>query len=105
MKIVNGSVDLALETLGYSESEVEQIEAHIAEHDTIIGAPGLKDEHLPVFDVAVGERSISHTGHIDMMARDAAVHLGSDLEDGEPARDGDDRRHRRRLLIRLGARA
>ena len=68
MKIVNGSVDLALETLGYSESEVEQIDAHINEHNTIIGAPGLKDEHLEVFDVAVGERSISHTGHIDMMA-------------------------------------
>jgi ribonucleoside-diphosphate reductase alpha chain len=68
MKIVNGSVDLALETLGYADSEIEQIDAHINEHNTIIGAPGLKDEHLEVFDVAVGERSISHTGHIDMMA-------------------------------------
>jgi ribonucleoside-diphosphate reductase alpha chain len=68
MKIVNGSVDLALETLGYSASQIEQIEAHINEHNTIVGAPGLKDEHLEVFDVAVGERSISHTGHIDMMA-------------------------------------
>ena len=68
MKIVNGSVDLALETLGYTQSEIEQIDAYINEHNTIIGAPGLKDEHLPVFDVAVGERSISHTGHIDMMA-------------------------------------
>ena len=45
-----------------------QINAHIAEKNTIVGAPGLKDEHLPVFDVAVGERAISHTGHIDMMA-------------------------------------
>src|SRR6188472_3039435 len=68
MKIVNGSVDLALETLGYSQPEIEQIDAYINEHNTIIGAPGLRDEHLPVFDVAVGERSISHTGHIDMMA-------------------------------------
>ncbi len=68
MKIVNRSVNLALETLGYTETEVEQIDAHINEHNTIIGAPGLKDEHLEVFDVAVGERSISHTGHIDMMA-------------------------------------
>ncbi len=68
MKIVNGSVNLALETLGYSDSEIEQIDAYINEHNTIIGAPGLKDEHLEVFDVAVGERSISHTGHIDMMA-------------------------------------
>jgi ribonucleoside-diphosphate reductase alpha chain len=68
MKIVNGSVNLALETLGYSESEIDQIDAYINEHNTIIGAPGLKEEHLSVFDVAVGERSISHTGHIDMMA-------------------------------------
>jgi ribonucleoside-diphosphate reductase alpha chain len=68
MKIVNRSVNLALETLGHSQSEIEQIDAYINEHNTIIGAPGLKDEHLPVFDVAVGERSISHTGHIDMMA-------------------------------------
>src|SRR4029077_12831593 len=68
MKIVNRSVNLALETIGYSQSEIEQIDAHINEHNTIIGAPGLKDEHLEVFDVAVGERSISHTGHIDMMA-------------------------------------
>jgi len=68
MTIVNKSVPLALRTLGYAEPQVEQIDAHIAENATIIGAPGLKDEHLPVFDVAVGERAISHTGHIDMMA-------------------------------------
>jgi ribonucleoside-diphosphate reductase alpha chain len=68
MTIVNKSVPLALRTLGYAEPQVEQIDAHIAENATIIGAPGLKDEHLPVFDVAVGERAITHTGHIDMMA-------------------------------------
>jgi ribonucleoside-diphosphate reductase alpha chain len=68
MTIVNRSVPLALRTLGYDDAEVDQIDAHIAEKATIIGAPGLKDEHLPVFDVAVGERAISHTGHIDMMA-------------------------------------
>jgi ribonucleoside-diphosphate reductase alpha chain len=68
MTIVNQSVPLALRTLGYSAAEIDQINAHIAEQATIIGAPGLKDEHLPVFDVAVGERAISHTGHIDMMA-------------------------------------
>ncbi|HEU4599327.1 MAG TPA: vitamin B12-dependent ribonucleotide reductase, partial [Solirubrobacterales bacterium] len=68
MTIVNRSVPLALRTLGYSEADIDQIDAHIAENNTIVGAPGLKDEHLPVFDVAVGERAISHTGHIDMMA-------------------------------------
>jgi ribonucleoside-diphosphate reductase alpha chain len=67
MTIVNKTVPLALQTLGYSEQQIEQIEAHIAEHGTIVGAPGLNEEHLPVFDVAVGERAISHMGHIKMM--------------------------------------
>ena len=68
MTIVNRTVPLALETLGYSAQEIEQIEAHLAEHATIVGAPGLREEHLPVFDVAVGERAISPMGHIKMMA-------------------------------------
>jgi ribonucleoside-diphosphate reductase alpha chain len=68
MTIVNRTVPMALATLGYSHPEIEQIDAHIAENGTIVGAPGLKDEHLPVFDVAVGERAISHTGHIEMMS-------------------------------------
>ncbi len=68
MTIVNKSVPMALDAMGYSEAEIDQINAHIAEKNTIVGAPGLKDEHLEVFDVAVGERAISHTGHIDMMA-------------------------------------
>jgi ribonucleoside-diphosphate reductase alpha chain len=67
MTIVNGTVPLALQTLGYSETQVEQIEAHLAEHGTIVGAPGLAEDHFPVFDVAVGERAISHMGHIKMM--------------------------------------
>jgi adenosylcobalamin-dependent ribonucleoside-diphosphate reductase len=67
MTIVNRTVPLALQTLGYSEPQIEQIEAHLAEHGTIVGAPGLAEEHLPVFDVAVGERAISHMGHLKMM--------------------------------------
>jgi ribonucleoside-diphosphate reductase alpha chain len=67
MTIVNRTVPLALQTLGYSEPQIEQIEAHLAEHGTILGAPGLTEEHLPVFDVAVGERAISHMGHLKMM--------------------------------------
>jgi len=67
MTIVNRTVPQALATLGYSEQQIEQIEAYINEHGTIVGAPGLADEHLEVFDVAVGERAISHMGHIKMM--------------------------------------
>jgi ribonucleoside-diphosphate reductase alpha chain len=67
MTIVNKTVPLALQTLGYSEEQVDQIVAYIDEKGTIIDAPGLADEHLPVFDVAVGERAISHMGHLKMM--------------------------------------
>jgi ribonucleoside-diphosphate reductase alpha chain len=67
MTIVNRTVPLALQTLGYSDEQIEQIIAYINEHGTIIGAPDLDAEHLPVFDVAVGERAISHMGHIKMM--------------------------------------
>jgi ribonucleoside-diphosphate reductase alpha chain len=67
MTIVNRTVPMALRTLGYDDEQVSSIEAHINEHGTILGAPALAAEHLPVFDVAVGERAISHAGHIKMM--------------------------------------
>jgi ribonucleoside-diphosphate reductase alpha chain len=71
MKIVNGTVPMALEKLGYTAPEVEAIIHFIDEHETIEGAPFLKDEHLPVFDCAFkatqGERSIHYMGHIKMM--------------------------------------
>ena len=71
LKIVNNTVPMALAKLGYSDSESEKIIAHIDERETIEGAPGLKDEHLPVFDCAFraqnGVRSIDWMGHIRMM--------------------------------------
>jgi len=67
MTIVNRTVPLALQTLGYSDEQIEQIVAYVNDHGTIIGAPALAEDHLPVFDVAVGERAISHMGHIKMM--------------------------------------
>ena len=71
MKIVNQTVPMALEKLGYTQPEVEAIIHHIDENETIEGAPFLKEEHLPVFDCAFkpaqGERSIHYMGHIRMM--------------------------------------
>ncbi len=67
MTIANQTIPLALRTLGYSDPQIEQIEAYVTENGTIIGAPALLDEHLEVFDVAVGERAISPHGHIKMM--------------------------------------
>ena len=72
LKIVNQTVPLALSKLGYTDTEVEAIIGHIAANDTIEGAPGLKDEHLAVFDCAfrssTGTRSIHYMGHLRMMA-------------------------------------
>ncbi len=67
MVIANRTIPMALRTLGYDDAQVEKIEAHITENGTIVGAPGLNPDHLEIFDVAVGERAISHKGHIKMM--------------------------------------
>src|SRR5262245_5742499 len=71
MKIVNTTVPMALEKLGYTTPQIEAIVHHIDEQETIEGAPFLKEEHLPVFDCAFkaanGERSIHYMGHIRMM--------------------------------------
>jgi len=71
MKIVNQTVPMALEKLGYTKPEIEAIVHYIDENEMIEGAPFLKEEHLPVFDCAFkpanGERSIHYMGHIKMM--------------------------------------
>jgi len=72
LKIVNQTVPEALAKLGYADDERKKILDYINQHDTIEGAPGLKEEHVAVFDCAFrpanGERSIHHMGHIKMMA-------------------------------------
>jgi ribonucleoside-diphosphate reductase alpha chain len=71
-KIVNNTVPLALKKLGYSHDDIQRIVDFINDNDTIEGAPGLKDEHLPVFDCAFkpmkGSRTIQYMGHVKMMA-------------------------------------
>jgi ribonucleoside-diphosphate reductase alpha chain len=80
LKIVNRTVPQALQRLGYSAAENENIIAHIEKFDTLEdveenGATvrsGLKPEHLPVFDCAFkpyrGKRSIHYLAHLKMMA-------------------------------------
>src|SRR3954449_1508210 len=72
LKIVNKTVPAALQKLGYSPSEVEEIVKYIDEKETIEGAPHIKPEHLSVFDCAFkpanGERSIHYMGHVRMMS-------------------------------------
>src|SRR6266849_10706159 len=50
IKIVNNTIPQALIKLGYTPEQVEMIVTHIDATGTIEGAPGLKEEHLPVFD-------------------------------------------------------
>jgi ribonucleoside-diphosphate reductase alpha chain len=72
LKILNNTVPLGLKVLGYDEPQVEEVTAYISKHDTIEGAPHLKEEHLPVFDCAfkpaTGVRSIAWRSHVKMMA-------------------------------------
>src|SRR3954462_6951759 len=71
MKIVNTTVPMALKKLGYSAQQIKEVIEYIDEHDTIEGAPHVKEPHLAVFDCAFkpmrGSRSIHYMGHIKMM--------------------------------------
>lgn len=81
LKIVNNTVPVALEKLGYSGVQITEIVQHIEKYDTIedvkdvVGVTtksGLKPEHLTVFDCAfrpsLGQRSIHYMAHIKIMA-------------------------------------
>jgi len=71
LKIVNNTVPRALKRLGYDVKQIQEIMEYIDEHETIEGAPHIKDEDLAVFDCAFkpanGSRSIHYMGHVKMM--------------------------------------
>ena len=71
LKIVNNTVARALKRLGYDVKQIQDIVEYIEEHETIEGAPHLRDDDLPVFDCAFkpanGIRTINYMGHIRMM--------------------------------------
>jgi ribonucleoside-diphosphate reductase alpha chain len=72
LKLVNRTVPMALGKLGYDDPSIRKILDFVDANDTIEGAPGLKDEHLSVFDCAFappqGGRSIHFLGHLRMMS-------------------------------------
>ena len=62
-----------LSHLGFSEQQIKTANYHICGHQTIEGAPHLKETHYPIFDCAGkcgpdGRRFIAADGHIRMMA-------------------------------------
>ena len=68
MSIVNQTVPRALARLGYTPEQAAEIIAYIDENKTILGAPHLAAEHVPVFACSMGDNTIHHSGHVRMMA-------------------------------------
>jgi len=59
--------------LGFTEAQIDEANLHVCGAQTVEGAPGLKPEHLPVFDCANrcgprGTRFIQPMGHVRMMS-------------------------------------
>lgn len=71
LKIVNRTVPMALERLGYSAEDIKEITDTIDSDDTIETAGKLREEHLAVFDCAFkplnGKRHILWQAHLKMM--------------------------------------
>ncbi len=67
MRIVNQTVPRALIRLGYSQDQASDVVNYIAEHNSVVGAPHLKEEHHSVFDTSMGEQAIHYMGHVRMM--------------------------------------
>lgn len=72
MKLVNNTIRTALETLNYTEKEINDIISYIDVNGKIEGAPYLKETHYSIFDTANkssgGYRFISPMGHVKMVA-------------------------------------
>lgn len=68
MHIVNQTVPRALQALGYSKEQIDDIINYIDVEKTILGAPHLKKDHENVFACSMGDNSIHYMGHVKMMA-------------------------------------
>jgi len=67
MSIVNQTIPRALVKLGYGPDQVDEIVSYVNEHMSILGAPHVAPEHLPVFACSMGDNTIHYSGHIRMM--------------------------------------
>ncbi len=68
MHIVNQTVPRALDALGYTKKQSQEIVDYIDSEKTIIGAPHLKAEHQNVFACSMGDNAIHYLGHVKMMS-------------------------------------
>jgi len=74
MAIINQIVPEALKRLGYDTTQVSEIMDYLEEdvdgsmRGHLVGAPHISEEHVHVFDCAMGAQTIAHMGHVNMMA-------------------------------------
>ena len=72
LKIVNKTVPMALERLGYSVEDIKSIVDDIDKDETIENARRISPDHQAVFDCAFkprnGKRAIHYSAHLRMMA-------------------------------------
>jgi ribonucleoside-diphosphate reductase alpha chain len=72
LKLVNKTVSMALDRLGYSAEDIKSICDYIDKSETIEGAEKLNPGHLSIFDCAFkprnGKRHIHYIAHLKMMA-------------------------------------
>jgi ribonucleoside-diphosphate reductase alpha chain len=72
LKLVNKTVPMALERLGYGVDDIKAICDYIDENETIEGTEKLNPDHLAVFDCSFkprsGKRHIHYMAHLKMMA-------------------------------------
>jgi len=58
-----------LRAIGLKEQDIDKVNAYVCGHNSIVGAPFLKEDHYAVFDCATGsDRFIAPMGHVQMMA-------------------------------------
>jgi ribonucleoside-diphosphate reductase alpha chain len=67
MSIVNQTIPRALHRLGYTAQQIDEIIAHIDAEKSILGAPHLAADHMPVFACSMGDNTIHYEGHVRMM--------------------------------------
>ncbi|HUF33683.1 MAG TPA: vitamin B12-dependent ribonucleotide reductase [Acidimicrobiales bacterium] len=67
MTIVNQTIPRALRRLGYDDTQITEIVAYIDENKSILGAPHLSPDHVPVFACSMGDNAIHYSGHVKMM--------------------------------------
>ncbi|MEG0680820.1 MAG: vitamin B12-dependent ribonucleotide reductase [Eubacterium sp.] len=82
MEMVNPVMEIALENLGYDAKAISDILGYILDkdekgylrHDSLVGAPYIKKEHIPVFDTA---NIIRPEGHVLMVSAVTPMISGS----------------------------